>query len=83
VLKTGRLSKTIAGVTTKYLVDTNNLTGYVQVLEELQSGSVIRKYTYGLDLISQLNTQNSQLSFYGYDGHGLRPSVDRLNRRGH
>jgi RHS repeat-associated protein len=65
-----RVAKSVAGVTTKYLVDTNNLTGYAQVFEELQSGSVVRKYTYGLDLISQLNTQNSQLSFYGYDGHG-------------
>jgi RHS repeat-associated protein len=63
-----RASKTAGGVTTKYLVDINNLTGYAQVLEELQSGSVVRKYTYGLDLISQ--PQASGTSYYGYDGHG-------------
>ncbi len=65
-----RVSKTAGGVTTKYLVDTNNLTGYAQVLDELQGGAVTRTYTYGLELISKLETGNSQLSFYGYDGHG-------------
>jgi RHS repeat-associated protein len=50
------------------LVDTNNLTGYAQVVEELQNGSVTKQYTYGLDLISQ--RQSSGVSFYNYDGHG-------------
>jgi RHS repeat-associated protein len=63
-----RVSKTVNGVTTKYLVDTNNLTGYAQVVEELQNGSVSKQYTYGLDLISQ--RQSSGVSFYNYDGHG-------------
>jgi YD repeat-containing protein len=33
-----RVSKTVAGVTTTYLVDTQNLTGYAQVLQEIFSG---------------------------------------------
>jgi RHS repeat-associated protein len=63
-----RVSKTVNGVTTKYLVDTNNLTGYAQVVEELQNGTVTKQYTYGLDLISQ--RQSSGVNFYNYDGQG-------------
>jgi RHS repeat-associated protein len=70
-----RVAKTRSGVTTRFLVDTNNLTGYAQVFEELtnstaapQTFAVARKYTYGLDLISQ--TQSLGTSYYGYDGHG-------------
>jgi RHS repeat-associated protein len=63
-----RVSKTVNGVTTKYLVDTNNLTGYSQVVEELQGGAVVKTYTYGLDLISQKT--GAIVSFYNYDGHG-------------
>lgn len=67
-----RVSETVGGVTTEYLVDTLNPTGYAQVLEEIQNALVIRRYTYGSDLISQsLNlVTNWQTSFYGYDGHG-------------
>ncbi|MEW6306293.1 MAG: hypothetical protein AB1705_22730, partial [Verrucomicrobiota bacterium] len=59
--------------TTWYVVDTKNLTGYAQVLEEhvkVNDGAVTldRFYTVGLDLISQ--TLDSQPSWYGYDGHG-------------
>jgi RHS repeat-associated protein len=63
-----RVSKTVVGVTTKYLVDDRNLTGYAQVLEEISAGTVQRVYTYGLNRISQ--SQASGTSFYGYDGHG-------------
>ena len=67
-----RVAETVAGVTTSYLVDTNSLTGYAQVLEELQNSAVTRSYTYGLDLISQRQTIGglTATSFYGYDGHG-------------
>jgi RHS repeat-associated protein len=71
-----RVSKTVAGVTTKFLVDTNNPTGYAQVVEELSvvssQLSVTRQYTYGNDLISQrqLIAGNWQTSWYQYDGHG-------------
>ncbi|QQS46550.1 MAG: hypothetical protein IPM66_22055 [Acidobacteriota bacterium] len=67
-----RVAKTLRGVTTKYLVDTNNLTGYAQVVEELQGGNVVQQYTYGHDLISQRQMigGNWTTSFYQYDGHG-------------
>ena len=63
-----RVAKIVGGVTTQYLVDDRNPTGYAQVLEEIENGAVVRSYTYGLDLISQ--KQASGVSFYGYDGHG-------------
>jgi RHS repeat-associated protein len=63
-----RVAKTVGGVTTRYLIDDHNHTGYAQVLEEIVGGVVQRRYTYGLDLISQ--NQGSGVSFYGYDGHG-------------
>jgi RHS repeat-associated protein len=63
-----RISKTVGGITTQYLVDDRNLTGYAQVLEELSSSSIQRVYTYGLNRISQ--SQTSGTTFYGYDGQG-------------
>jgi RHS repeat-associated protein len=67
-----RVSETVAGVTTKYLVADQNLTGYAQVLDELQGTAVTRTYSYGLDLISERQTiaGTPTTSFYGYDGHG-------------
>jgi RHS repeat-associated protein len=66
------VSKTVGGVTTKYLVDDLNPTGYAQVLEETIAGNVQRVYTYGNDLIGQrqLLGDTWTVSFYGYDGHG-------------
>src|SRR5208337_3736918 len=67
-----RVSETVGGVTTNYLVDTQNPTGYAQVVDELQSGTVSRTYSYGLERVSETQSINSTLttSFYGYDGHG-------------
>jgi RHS repeat-associated protein len=67
-----RVAKTEGGVTTRYLVDPNNPTGFAQTVEELQGGRVVRQYTYGHDLISQRQLIGGQwrVSFYGYDGHG-------------
>lgn len=64
-----RVAKTIGGVTTNYLVDANNPTGYAQVVDELQNGVVTKSFSYGHDLISQRIVGGS-LSFYQYDGHG-------------
>ncbi len=64
-----RVAKTVGGVTTNYLIDTNNPTGYAQVVEELRSGAVVKSFTYGHDLISQ-RIVGGTLSFYQYDGHG-------------
>lgn len=54
-------------------MDTKNLTGHAQVLEELQSVSggstnVARKYVYGHDLIAQITSVST--NYYGYDGQG-------------
>jgi large repetitive protein len=39
-----RVSETVGGVTTNYLVDTLNPTGYAQVIDELQGSVVTRNY---------------------------------------
>ena len=68
-----RVAKTVSGVTTRYLVDDLNPTGYAQVVEELSSGGAVqRQYTYGLQRISQNQFVSSTWtpSFYGYDGFG-------------
>jgi RHS repeat-associated protein len=72
-----RVAKTANGVTTRYLVDDLNPTGYVQVVEELNGGVVQRQYTYGLQRISQQQAISNTWtpSFYGYDGGG---SVQQL-----
>jgi RHS repeat-associated protein len=67
-----RVSKTVGGVTTQYLVDDMCPTGYAQVVEEVVGGAVTRQYTYGLQRISQ-NQPISNVwtpSFFGYDGGG-------------
>ena len=61
-----RAARTTGGVTTRYLVDDRNLTGYAQVLEEISGGAVQRVYTYGLSRITQ--DQSAGTSFYTYDG---------------
>ena len=48
-----RVSETVSGVTTKYLVDTLNPTGFPQVLDETVNGAVTRTYAYGLQRISE------------------------------
>jgi RHS repeat-associated protein len=67
-----RASETVAGVTTKYMVADQNLTGYAQVVDELQGTAVTRTYSYGLELINERQTISGtpKTSFYGYDGHG-------------
>jgi RHS repeat-associated protein len=73
-----RVAKTVNGVTTQYLVESDlNPTGYPQVFDELNSSGVVtRTYTYGLQRISEnlspALTGNSTWtpSFYGYDGGG-------------
>ena len=68
-----RVSKTVNGVTTKYLVEDDvNPTGLPQVLDEIVNGTVQRTYTYGLQRISenQLVSNTWTPSFYGYDGGG-------------
>jgi RHS repeat-associated protein len=77
-----RVQKTVAGVITKYLVDTQSPTGYAQVVYDTFSGSTAANrelghiYVYGLERISQVrsyianNQSQTQTSYYVYDGHG-------------
>ncbi len=69
-----RVSKSAATGTTQYLVDSLNPTGYAQVMDEVQSGSVPRAYTWGLALIDQSRPQPSAapaiVNYYVFDGHG-------------
>jgi len=64
--------KNTNGTITRYLTDDNSLTGYSQVLEELNGGyGVQKRYVYGLNLISQTDTIGTAgTQYYGYDGIG-------------
>jgi RHS repeat-associated protein len=65
-------AKTVAGVTTRYLIDDSNPTGYAQVVEEIVDGNVQRQYTFGNAIVSQRQQLNGSwtASFYATDGHG-------------
>jgi RHS repeat-associated protein len=63
-----RMSKTVGGTTTYYLLDDRNPSGYMQVLEEYQGSTLSRVYNYGLDLISQKTGGTTY--YFGRDGHG-------------
>ena len=67
-----RVSETVGGTATKFLVDDKNPTGLPQVLDEIVSGAVTRTHAYGLQRISENQQINGTWtpSFYGYDGHG-------------
>ena len=64
-----RTSQTVDAQTTEYVIDSNNLTGYAQVLEEHVAGQITRSYTIGHDLISQADDPATVYHFL-YDGHG-------------
>jgi RHS repeat-associated protein len=70
-----RVSQSVNGTETKYLVDKNR--NYAQVLEEYNGSGTQAAYIYGNDLISQ--SRNGVDSFYGYDGLGsTRVLTDEL-----
>jgi len=79
-----RVAKTVGGVTTRYLVDNLNPTGYAQVVEELAGGAVQRTYTYGTQRIGQSQLINSAWtpSFYGYDGSATVRFIGQLQWHG-
>jgi RHS repeat-associated protein len=63
--------------TTGYLTDSQNPTGYAQVMEErinAANGTTVKLYAYGNDLISQSVLQPSAIqpfvSYFSYDGLG-------------
>jgi RHS repeat-associated protein len=69
-----RVSKTVGGVTTTFLVDDQNPTGYIQVIRATSSNGNTDNYVYGLERISQIAFINSSsttlTSYYVYDGQG-------------
>ena len=79
-----RVSKTVGQLTTTYLVDTQNPTGYAQVIQESFSFNgnqgttfeITHSYVYGLEQISERryhfvnNVSNYDNAYYVYDGHG-------------
>ena len=67
-----RVAKTANGVTTHYLVDDLNPTGYAQVVDEVLGTVASRTYTYGPQRISEGQAISGVWtpSFYGYDGAG-------------
>jgi RHS repeat-associated protein len=66
-----RDSKTEAGVTTSYVVDSNR--DYAQVLEEIVNDTTTVQYSYGHDLLNQ--NRNDEFKFYQYDGLGSTRSL--------
>jgi RHS repeat-associated protein len=68
-----RVSKTVGGVTTYYLMDDRNPSGYAQVVEEITASAgatnLTKVYAYGLDLISR-QQPGVATNYYGHDGHG-------------
>jgi len=67
-----RVAKAVNGVTTQYLVDDLNPTGYPQVVDELTNGAVTATYTYGFQRISEDRVNGGVItpSWYMYDGLG-------------
>jgi YD repeat-containing protein len=69
-----RLKRFAGGTTTHYLVATVNPTGYPQVVEEhtgTSPGTLSRRYTYGLDLISQTRWTGSAWDTHFFLTDGL------------
>ncbi len=73
-----RVSETVGGITTKFLVDDPTPTHYAQVAEETANGAVGAQFTYGLMRISQ--NRDGVVSYYGYDAGGS--TRDLLNGAG-
>jgi len=63
-----RVSKTVNGVTTKYLVDDLNPTGYAQVVVETIGSGETRQFAYGTQRLSQ--RRSTEIRYYADDGRG-------------
>ncbi len=80
-----RVKKTAGGVTTWYLVAAVNPSGYAQVVEEhtgASPGTLSRRYTYGLDLVSQSRWTGSAWDTHFYLTDGLGSTRALLNSSG-
>jgi RHS repeat-associated protein len=69
-----RVSKSVGGVTTTFLVDDQNPTGYVQVITSKSSNGNTHDFVYGLERVSQVqfiaSSSTTLTSYYVYDGQG-------------
>ena len=65
-----RASSTANGIASNriFLLDEINHTGYAQILEETNNGSLVKSYTIGDDILSQ--SSGSGVRHFLYDGHG-------------
>lgn len=71
-----RVSQTVDGQETRYLVD--ELLGFGEVLEEYNpTGATLADYTYGIDLIAQ--ERDGQTVFFQTDGQGSTRLLTDLN----
>lgn len=74
-----KVAETVAGVTTWFLVDQQNPTGYSQTIEEVRGGVVVRSYLWGQALAPLSQTGAEGVRFFGTDGHGsVRYLTDAL-----
>ncbi len=67
-----RVSSTTSGSTKLYLIDSNNHTGYSQILEELNTvgGTPTTSYVIGDDVLGQCGTTSTAPLYLLQDGHG-------------
>ncbi len=74
-----RVRTTENGTTRLLLVDSNNPTGYAQVIEEYTPGGILfASFVYGLEPLSQ--NQSGVVSHYFLDGHsGVRLLLNAVN----
>jgi RHS repeat-associated protein len=75
-----RVAETVGGLTTRYLVDDLNPSGYAQVIDVVATGAVVRDYALGLQRIDENQPINGTWtpSFYGYDGGGTVRQLTNL-----
>ena len=68
-----RISETVSGTTTKFLVDELTPTGFAQVAEELVNSAVTVQYTHGV-----MRTSQRRAGVASYYGHDIGGSVRQL-----
>jgi RHS repeat-associated protein len=63
------VQKTVGPEAYTYLIDTNSITGYAQILEIKRDGTLIDMFTYGANgIICQRNIPTAKVRYFGKDG---------------
>ncbi len=66
-----RIRKSSAVKSINYVINTNDLSGLPQVVQEYSdSDASLKSYSYGTDLLAEKGEINNEFSFYHYDAHG-------------